>query len=59
MASSTGIPERPPVEDEVTGLERSETEPLLGRPGDAAQVHGTSIAGNLVLGTPPNQLYLG
>jgi cytochrome b-561 len=44
MASTTGIPERPPAE---TG----ENEPLLGRPGDASQIRGESILKNLVLGT--------
>lgn len=43
MASTTGAPERPP--NDVP-----ETEPLLGRPGDAAQVSGGSYGKNLVLG---------
>ena len=44
MASTTGVPERPPAAT-------PETEPLLGRPGDASQVRGESIFKNLVLGT--------
>ncbi|KAM0234929.1 hypothetical protein ACHAP5_009924 [Fusarium lateritium] len=48
MASATGVPERfPPIE----GLSARETEPLLGRPGDAAQEDGVPFAKNLVLGT--------
>lgn len=43
MASTNGAPERPP--NDVP-----ETEPLLGRPGDAAQVSGGSYGKNLVLG---------
>lgn len=33
------------------GREQSEVEPLLGRPGDAAQPTGTTLVTNLVLGT--------
>ncbi|KAF5020085.1 hypothetical protein F66182_7891 [Fusarium sp. NRRL 66182] len=48
MASATGVPERfPPPE----GLPARETEPLLGRPGDAAQEDGVPMIRNLVLGT--------
>jgi len=50
MASSTGVPERLPGAQE-TGLADRETEPLLGRPGDAAQVEGKSSLNNLVMGT--------
>ncbi|KAH7040789.1 eukaryotic cytochrome b561-domain-containing protein [Microdochium trichocladiopsis] len=46
MASATGIPQQPPAEH---GNE--ESEPLLGRPGDASQKPAASIAKNLVLGT--------
>lgn len=47
MASATGVPERfPPIED----LPARETEPLLGRPGDAAQEDGVPLIKNLVLG---------
>ncbi|KAI9684723.1 MAG: hypothetical protein M1829_000098 [Trizodia sp. TS-e1964] len=42
MASATGIPQQ---------REPNEEEPLLGRPGDAAQVVGKPIQYNLVLGT--------
>lgn len=45
MSSATGIP------DSVPSAAERENEPLLGRPGDASQVEGTSIHGNLVLGT--------
>lgn len=44
MASTNGIPERRP--DDVP-----ETEPLLGRPGDATQLKGDSWLKNLGLGT--------
>ncbi|KAJ9426348.1 hypothetical protein QL093DRAFT_2181109 [Fusarium oxysporum] len=48
MASAAGVPERfPPIED----LSARETEPLLGRPGDAAQEDGVPLIKNLVLGT--------
>ncbi|KAL1883085.1 hypothetical protein VTK73DRAFT_10011 [Phialemonium thermophilum] len=45
MASATGIPQRVPE----NGL--PETEPLLGRPGDAAQKVDSPLVGNLWLGT--------
>ncbi len=51
MASATGIPETLPSDTEETGFTGRETEPLLGRPGDAAQEEGKSAFGNLVLGT--------
>ncbi|KFA81874.1 hypothetical protein S40288_01705 [Stachybotrys chartarum IBT 40288] len=53
MASATGIPEQRLGDDSVrsAGLAQDETEPLLGRPGDAAQHQGASFFGNLVLGT--------
>lgn len=47
MASATGVPERFP------SIEDRETEPLLGRPGDAAQEDGVPMIKNLVLGKPP------
>jgi cytochrome b-561 len=48
MASAAGVPERfPPLED----VGARETEPLLGRPGDAAQEDGVPMIRNLVLGT--------
>lgn len=50
MASATGIPDRPYDDAEPDGIEQSETEPLLGRPGDAVQ-DGVSMFRNLVLGT--------
>ncbi|KAL6908382.1 eukaryotic cytochrome b561 domain-containing protein [Trichoderma evansii] len=51
MASATGIPETRPSDTEETGLTSRETEPLLGRAGDAAQEEGKSALNNLVLGT--------
>lgn len=50
MASATGVPETRPSDTEETGLTGRETEPLLGRPGDAAQEEGKSVFNNLVLG---------
>ncbi|KAK7398354.1 hypothetical protein QQX98_012269 [Neonectria punicea] len=52
MASATGIPERRSYSDvEYDGAERRESEPLLGRPGDASQEEGVPMFRNLVLGT--------
>lgn len=34
----------------LNGLQTSETEPLLGRPGDAVQSEGQSFLNNLVIG---------
>lgn len=45
-SSSTAIPNMNP-----TGSGRGEQEPLLGRPGDAAQPEGKPIAYNLIIGT--------
>ncbi|KAI9903223.1 hypothetical protein N3K66_002575 [Trichothecium roseum] len=45
MASIIGVPEHPPHHD------GAETEPLLGRPGDAAQTNSMPYLRNLVLGT--------
>lgn len=55
MASITGVPEHPPHHD------GAETEPLLGRPGDAAQTNSMPYLKNLVLGTEysPNHEQLG
>ena len=52
MASATGIPDAPILNDEDVErvIEEPEMEPLLGRPGDASQVTGTSMVRNLVLG---------
>lgn len=50
MASATGIPERSPPDDAILDGEDRESEPLLGRPGDAAQHPGESFLRNLVLG---------
>ncbi|KAI1179628.1 eukaryotic cytochrome b561-domain-containing protein [Nemania sp. FL0916] len=50
MASATGIPQQPPI-DPDTDARVDDTEPLLGRPGDASQESNASIAKNLVLGT--------
>ncbi|PFH61656.1 hypothetical protein XA68_16745 [Ophiocordyceps unilateralis] len=47
MASSTGIPARA----EPGRLEPSDTEPLLGRPGDVIQRRNTPFARNLIMGT--------
>ncbi|KAJ8132688.1 hypothetical protein O1611_g936 [Lasiodiplodia mahajangana] len=43
MASATGIPQHSPIDPD--------TEPLLGRPGDASQQDNAPIIKNLVLGT--------
>ncbi|POR37978.1 hypothetical protein TPAR_01817 [Tolypocladium paradoxum] len=51
MASATGMPARPPAAAQVEGIDAGETEPLLGRPGDASQPEGASIWGNLTMGT--------
>ncbi|KAH6891213.1 eukaryotic cytochrome b561-domain-containing protein [Thelonectria olida] len=51
MASATGIPERRYDDVESEGIEQRETEPLLGRPGDAVQEEGVPMFSNLVLGT--------
>ncbi|KAH8706565.1 eukaryotic cytochrome b561-domain-containing protein [Ilyonectria robusta] len=51
MASATGVPERRYSDIESDGAEQRETEPLLGRPGDAAQEEGVPMFRNLVLGT--------
>jgi hypothetical protein len=49
MASATGIPE--------TGRHASETEPLLGRPGDAVQSEDKTIAQNFVIGEHPDLMF--
>jgi len=46
MASATGIPNDP-----VVAQEAGEDEPLLGRPGDAAQQQGKPLFYNLIIGT--------
>ncbi|GJN84954.1 hypothetical protein PLIIFM63780_008518 [Purpureocillium lilacinum] len=52
MASATGIPGRTPNGLEADGSATTrETEPLLGRPGDAAQHEGAAYWTNLTLGT--------
>ncbi|KAK5997179.1 hypothetical protein PT974_02532 [Cladobotryum mycophilum] len=51
MASATGIPQRAPDNEEIIGTYSTESEPLLGRPGDASQHEGKSPLSNLVLGT--------
>ena len=43
MASATTIPEHPPP--------AAETEPLLGRPGDASQEEGKGLQYNFFIGT--------
>lgn len=48
MASATGIPEAHPTSHGV-----GEDEPLLGRPGDAAQPEDKGLQFNLVIGTMP------
>lgn len=50
MASVTGLPNLPPADEEIAGREQSETEPLLGQPGDVAQVQGVTVFKNLILG---------
>lgn len=45
MASATGIPEN------VPGVQADETEPLLGRVGDASQEDGKPLYHNLIIGT--------
>ncbi|CAL3963250.1 unnamed protein product [Diplocarpon coronariae] len=47
MASATGIPETTNIPQQGTG----EDEPLLGRPGDAAQPEGRPLYYNLIIGT--------
>lgn len=49
MASATGLPARPPT-DSDTAL-TSESEPLLGRPGDVLQKPDESVLHNLYNGT--------
>lgn len=49
MASATGIPQHNPI-DPDTDERVGDTEPLLGRPGDASQGDDASIFKNLVLG---------
>ncbi|KAH7016388.1 eukaryotic cytochrome b561-domain-containing protein [Microdochium trichocladiopsis] len=49
MASATGIPQQPPA-----GRGDEESEPLLGRPGDASQKPAASIAKNLILAPFPS-----
>jgi cytochrome b-561 len=51
MASVTGAPEQAPRSEAVDRDELNETEPLLGRPGDAAQHPGVSLLKNGFLGT--------
>ncbi|KAJ2990569.1 hypothetical protein NUW58_g2882 [Xylaria curta] len=48
MASATGIPQQTPINPDAGG-QIGETEPLLGRPGDASQRDGAPIIKNLVL----------
>ncbi|KAI9158541.1 Cytochrome b561 [Paramyrothecium foliicola] len=50
MSSATGVPQSLRAAEQ-NGLEQVETEPLLGAPGDAAQIRGGSFLKNLVLGT--------
>ncbi|KAI0112144.1 eukaryotic cytochrome b561-domain-containing protein [Nemania sp. FL0031] len=50
MASATGIPQHPPIDPDTDG-QVGDTEPLLGRPGDASQRDNAPIIKNLVLGT--------
>ena len=50
MSSATGVPDTFRPQDEAANTRQSETEPLLGRPGDAAQVDGVPMVRNLVLG---------
>ncbi|KAI1447478.1 eukaryotic cytochrome b561-domain-containing protein [Annulohypoxylon stygium] len=51
MASATGIPQHPPINNPDDGGEQGDLEPLLGRPGDASQRDNAPIIKNLVLGT--------
>ncbi|KAI1201895.1 eukaryotic cytochrome b561-domain-containing protein [Nemania serpens] len=50
MASATGIPQYNPIDPDTDG-QAGDTEPLLGRPGDASQGNDAPIIKNLVLGT--------
>lgn len=50
MASATGIPQHTPTDPDTDG-QVGDTEPLLGRPGDASQRDDAPIIKNLVLGT--------
>ena len=56
MASATGIPERVSRDSEA-GRQASETEPLLGRPGDAVQSEDKPISQNLVIGEYTNSSF--
>lgn len=49
MASATGIPQHTPIDPDLDGPV-GDTEPLLGRPGDASQRDEAPIIKNLVLG---------
>lgn len=49
MASATGIPQYNPIDPDTDG-QAGDTEPLLGRPGDASQGNDAPIIKNLVLG---------
>ncbi|KAI1506605.1 eukaryotic cytochrome b561-domain-containing protein [Biscogniauxia marginata] len=49
MASATGIPQQTPIDPDLDGLR--DTEPLLGRPGDASQRDDAPIVKNLIIGT--------
>ncbi|KAJ0167575.1 hypothetical protein CTA2_1773 [Colletotrichum tanaceti] len=51
MSSAAGLPEPSPSLDRERDSDQNESEPLLGRPGDAQQPPGQFIAKNLVLGT--------
>lgn len=46
------MPARPPARAAAAGTDAGESEPLLGRPGDASQRPGASIWMNLIMGTP-------
>lgn len=50
MASITGIPEQPQASP-AADARYDDTEPLLGRPGDASQRDSAPIAKNLIIGT--------
>lgn len=50
MASATGLPGDAPARESL-GHRRSETEPLLGNPGDAILPEGASIMRSFVIGT--------
>ena len=48
--SAAGLPQRPPAQDDVIMPNDNESEPLLGRPGDATQPRHGSVLWNFIIG---------